>query len=52
MRDQVFGTKQAVDEANARLKARGVPQPKIDTFNDEAKKASTPDQINVLEAKV
>lgn len=48
MRDEVFGTAKAQQDAEARLKARG-----IDTteFNKQAAHASTPDQIATIEAK-
>jgi hypothetical protein len=50
MRDDIFHTNTATDEAVKRLEAKGVDRAKIDEFKAKAARASTPQQIKVLES--
>ena len=52
MRDDVFNADKAQADAEARLIARNVDPDELIKFKEEAAKASTPDQIAVLEKKV
>lgn len=52
MRNDVFGTASAQREAEARLVARNVDPEELIKFKEAAAKASTPDQIAVLEKRV
>ena len=51
MRDDIFHADQAANDAEARLKARGVDQAKIDEFKAKAARLQTPKQIESLEAQ-
>ncbi|MBK7194806.1 MAG: hypothetical protein IPH80_20190 [Myxococcales bacterium] len=51
MRDEIFHADKAATDAEARLKARGVDQAKIDDFNAKAARLQTPKQIESLEAQ-
>ncbi len=52
MRDEVFDADKAEKDAVARLIARNVDPEELIKFKEEAAKASTPDQIAVLEKRV
>lgn len=52
MRDDVFGTDQAVIAAMARLHSRGTTASKMAAFQQRAESASTPEQVGVIEREV
>lgn len=52
MRNNVFGTDEAVKLSLERLKARQVSADKVEHFQEQAARASTPEQVALLEAKV
>src|SRR5262249_27272916 len=52
MRDQVFGTDTEEAAAERRLAARGISEEKRAAFLAESAKASTPEQVKVLEGNV
>ncbi len=52
MRNDVFGTDKAVVVAKQRLAAKHVTPDKIAEFEKRAERASTPEQVGVLEAEV
>jgi hypothetical protein len=51
MREDVFHTDKAVVLARERLKAKKVSVSKLETFEERAAVASTPEQIAFLEAE-
>lgn len=52
MRNNVFGTDKAVKLSLERLKAKQVSAAKIEHFQEQAARASTPEQVALLEAEV
>jgi hypothetical protein len=50
MRDDIFHTNTATSEVVKRLEAKGVDRAKIEEFEKKAARASTPQQIKVLES--
>ena len=51
MRNDIFHADTATNEAEARLKAKGVDQAKIDEFKAKAARAQTPQQVQLLESQ-
>ena len=49
MRNRIFKTDKTTTEAIARLKAKGVPEAKINEFKAKAARASTPQQVEFIE---
>ena len=51
MRDEIFHANTATDNAEARLRAKGLDQAQIDDFKAKAARLQTPKQVELLEAQ-